>query len=576
MYSITVVIDGESRDIEAILTAEALRKAAKSSNDTLTIEIHTHIGTQGALTDVQCQQARNVLIVSEEPLASEQRFSNAKIVRKTLHEVLNAPEAALASCKGETLPQQQTSAKTPVRIVAVTSCPTGIAHTFMAAEGLEQAAAALGYTLRVETQGSVGSQSTLQTEEISSADVVIIAADREVDLSRFQGKRLFKSATKPAINNGKQLIADALANATIYGASSPTQDANAVAANTSPASESGNFVTELKKAYKHLMNGISFMLPAVTASGLIIALAFAAMGNVGTDASQHSQFANWLMQLGGITKTLIVPLLAGYIAFSIADRPGLVPGMVGGLVAAQINAGFLGGIVAGYIAGYGVNLLNRYLVLPRSLNSTKPVLVLPLLGTLLVGLVMLALVGPPITWLMDSLTQWLKGLQGSSALVLGAILGAMMAFDLGGPINKVAYTFAVGLLATGLNAPMAAVMAAGMTPPLGAAFSAWLLRNRHTPQEIASAPSTAIMGLIFVTEGAIPYAARDPMRSLPAFIIGSATAGMISLANNLTLPVPHGGIFVLLTINQPIKYALAILVGTGVTVVASALLKKKL
>ncbi|KTF32523.1 PTS fructose transporter subunit IIC, partial [Xanthomonas vesicatoria] len=394
--------------------------------------------------------------------------------------------------------------------------------------------------------------------------------DREVDLARFGGKRLFKSGTKPAINDGPALINKALAEASVHGGATP---ASGTAASATASKANGR-----TGAYKHLMTGVSFMLPFVTAGGLLIALAFALGGIYAGDDAHQGTLAWSLFQIGAKAGfTLMVPALAGYIAYSIADRPGIAPGMIGGLVAANLNAGFLGGIIAGFIAGYGVAALNRYIKLPRNLEGLKPVLILPVLGTLLVGLAMMYVFGQPVADLLAWLTAWLRGMQGSSALLLGLLLGGMMAFDMGGPVNKAAYAFSTGLIASQVYTPMAAAMVAGMTPPLGIALATWVFRNRFTVEERGSATAAGVLGLAFVTEGAIPYAARDPLRTIPALVVGSAVAGAISMSVGAELKAPHGGIFVLLipnAVTHLAMYVLALLAGVAVTAIALRVLKK--
>ncbi|CAD0325359.1 PTS fructose transporter subunit IIC [Xanthomonas hortorum] len=573
MSSSIVVIAAGERSTEAVLAAEALRRAATAAGRSVTIEIRSDQGVLGALPTELTNSAAHVLIVGDAD-ADTARFGDAQLLHLSLGAVLDDPAAAVSQLAATTAPAS-TSATTDAsgaggkRIVAITSCPTGIAHTFMAAEGLQQAAKKLGYQMRVETQGSVGAQDALTDEEIRAADVVIIAADREVDLARFGGKRLFKSGTKPAINDGPALIQKALAEAGVHGGAAPVAGASA----TSDAK--GNARTG---AYKHLMTGVSFMLPFVTAGGLLIALAFALGGIYAGDDAHQGTLAWSLFQIGAKAGfTLMVPALAGYIAYSIADRPGIAPGMIGGLVAANLNAGFLGGIIAGFIAGYGVAALNRYIRLPRNLEGLKPVLILPVLGTLLVGLAMMYVFGQPVADLLAWLTAWLRGMQGSSALLLGLLLGGMMAFDMGGPVNKAAYAFSTGLIASQVYTPMAAAMVAGMTPPLGIALATWVFRNRFTVEERGSATAAGVLGLAFVTEGAIPYAARDPLRTIPALVIGSAVAGAISMTAGAELKAPHGGIFVLLipnAVTHLLNYVLALVVGVVVTAVALRLLKK--
>ncbi|AJQ87267.1 PTS fructose transporter subunit IIC [Xanthomonas oryzae pv. oryzicola] len=573
MSSSIVIIAAGERSTEAVLAAEALRRAATAAGRSVTIEIRSDQGVLGALPSELASGATQILVVGDAD-ADTARFGDAQLVRLSLGAVLDDPAAALNQLAAPAAATASTGAggesASSKRIVAITSCPTGIAHTFMAAEGLQQAAKKLGYQMRVETQGSVGAQDALTDDEIRNADVVIIAADREVDLGRFGGKRVFKSGTKPAINDGPALINKALADASVQGGATPATGTAASATASKGNSRTG--------AYKHLMTGVSFMLPFVTAGGLLIALAFALGGIYAGDDAHQGTLAWSLFQIGAKAGfTLMVPALAGYIAYSIADRPGIAPGMIGGLVAANLNAGFLGGIIAGFIAGYGVAALNRTITLPRNLEGLKPVLILPVLGTLLVGLAMMYVFGQPVADLLAWLTAWLRGMQGSSALLLGLLLGGMMAFDMGGPVNKAAYAFSTGLIASQVYTPMAAAMVAGMTPPLGIALATWVFRNRFTAEERGSATAAGVLGLAFVTEGAIPYAARDPLRTIPALVIGSAVAGAISMTAGAELKAPHGGIFVLLipnAVTHLLNYVLALVVGVVVTAIALRLLKK--
>jgi PTS system fructose-specific IIC component len=445
-------------------------------------------------------------------------------------------------------------------LVGVTSCPTGIAHTFMAAEALLKGAAAMGYEMKVETRGSVGAKNELTAADIGRADAVIVAADATVETSRFAGKRLLETGTKPAINDAKSLIRSALEKVPSTGAAAATADAK----------------PERAGVYKHLMTGVSHMLPLVVAGGLLIALAFAIGG---IDAGKHEGTLGWaLMQIGAKSAfALFIPIFAGFIAFSIADRPGLTPGLIGGMLASSLGAGFLGGIVAGFFAGYFTRWLNKVIKLPDQLAGLKPVLILPLLSSLVIGLTMIYLIGPPVKIIMDTVSAWLNGMQGSSALVLGLILGGMMAFDMGGPINKAAYTFGVGLVSTQIFGPMAAIMAAGMVPPLGLALAATLFKNRFTQDEQQATKATAVLGIAFITEGAIPYAAADPLRVIPATVAGAAVTGAISMAVGCKLMVPHGGIFVLAipgAITHVLGYVIAIVAGTLVTTAALYFLKK--
>jgi PTS system fructose-specific IIC component len=564
--SIVVIAAGE-RSTEAFLAAEALRRAASQRGLELAIEIRSEQGTVGALAPEQAAAATGVLLVGDADAGAE-RFAQASPARTSLDRVLADPAAALAPLAATAAASDtraDADSSTGKHIVAVTSCPTGIAHTFMAAEGLQQAAKALGHQIRVETQGSVGAQDALTEAEIAAADLVLIAADREVDLSRFAGKRLHKSGTKPAINDGQALIRKALADAGVQAAAG-----TGAAAAPERARGAG--------PYRHLMTGVSFMLPFVTAGGLLIALAFALGGIYAFDDAHQGTLAWSLYQIGAKAGfTLMVPALAGYIAYSIADRPGIAPGMIGGMVAANMGAGFIGGILAGFIAGYGVYWLNRALRLPRSLEGLKPVLILPVLGTLLVGLLLMYVIGTPVAQLLEALTAWLRGMQGGSAVLLGLLLGGMMAVDMGGPVNKASYAFSTALISSQVYTPMAATMIGGMTPPLGIALATWLFRNRFTRDERGSATAAGVLGLAFVTEGAIPYAARDPLRTIPALVLGSAVAGAISMAAGAELKVPHGGVFVLPIPNAVTHlgtYLAALLIGVLVTAVALRVLKK--
>ena len=500
-----------------------------------------------------------VLAVDLPHLARETR----QIIAQLFPEPARALPAAVAAAAAPVAPAAKF-------LVGVTSCPTGIAHTFMAAEALLRGARSLGYTIKVETRGSVGAKNELTADEIARADAVIVAADAAVETTRFAGKRLLETGTKAAIKDAPALIAEALA-----------LPLSAPSANSSTASSSTTQPAPKKPRagnYKHLMTGVSHMLPLVVAGGLLIALAFAVGGIYAGD--QEGTLGWALMQIGGKAAfALFVPVLAGFIAFSIADRPGLTPGLIGGMLAAQLGAGFLGGLVAGFFAGYFTAWLNKSLKLPDSLAGLKPVLLLPLISSLVVGLSMIFLIGPPVKVVLEALTTWLNTMQQGSALTLGLVLGAMMAFDMGGPVNKSAYTFAVGLLASQIYAPMAAVMAAGMVPPLAAALAATLFRDRFTTEERGASKATAILGVSFITEGAIPFAAADPVRVIPCLIAGSAVTGAISMAVGCQLLVPHGGIFVLAiphAITHGLGYLAALATGTAVATAALYFAKRPL
>ena len=564
MSGVIAVVEAGDSPVQAMLAAEALRQAAKRGGRDIAVEVRTGRGVLSPLP--AAPEADALLLVGE--AAAPSGLGALRPVRARIEEVLRDAAEVLARALPQDVPGA-TPAPAPAvgrRIVAITSCPTGIAHTFMAAEGLEQAAKALGHTIRVETQGSVGAQNALTPTEIAEADLVLIAADTQVDLSRFGGKRVFQSGTKPAINDGKGLVARALAEATVQGGA-------AAAGGAAPAGKK-----QLTGPYKHLMTGVSYMLPFVVAGGLLVALAFALGGIYAYDDSHKDTLAGALFQIGGRSAlALMVPVLAGFIAYSIADRPGIAPGMIGGMIAGQLNAGFLGGIVAGFVAGYSVAWLNRVLKLPRTLEGLKPVLILPVLGALVTGLALIYVAGGPVAAALAALTEFLRNMQGSGAIALGLIIGGMMAFDMGGPVNKAAYAFSTGLLTSAVYTPMAAAMAAGMTPPLGLALAAWLFRDRFTSEEREAAPAAGVLGLAFITEGAIPFAAKDPLRVIPALAIGSAVAGAISMAVGAELRVPHGGIFVLPipnAVSHLIGYVVALAAGTVVTAVALRLLKR--
>ena len=547
------VIIQASSEVQRILAKEALKKAASELNKSIEIEVIAD--DQISATFQEPPKDGNALLLVDVLDGIKSQYENTIQTSITLDEVLKAPMELLKSLTSREM-----------NIVAVTSCPTGIAHTFMAAEGLQAGAEALGLKIRVETQGSVGAQDALTEDEIRNADIVIIAADREVDRVRFNGKRVYASGTKPAINDGQSYIQIAIAEAKLQKAESIEK---------TQAIES----KDTKKAgpYKHLMTGVSFMIPFVVAGGLLIALAFALGGINAGSAENSGTLAHALSTIGGLGFSLMVPALAGYIAFSIADRPGLAPGMIGGLLATQLGAGFLGGIIVGFLAGYIVLWLNQNIRLSRNLDGLKPVLILPLLSTLIVGLIIVYVIGEPVSILLKGLESWLKGMEGVNAFVLGAVIGGMMAVDLGGPVNKAAYATSVALISSGVYEPIAAVMAAGMTPPLAAAVATRLFKNKFTKDEYESGVATGVLGLSFISEGAIPFAARDPFCVIPSFVVGSAVAGAISMMLGCALKAPHGGVFVLLipgAISNLLGYIIAIVAGTIVSAVMLGTLKK--
>ncbi len=577
MANMLAVVAAGDLSTQAVLAAEALRKAAISLGHSIEVEVRTSLGIRNGLPANAAERAQGVILVGSGDLG-EERFAGLKRTAAALDAVLGNARAVLEqalSTASMTAAASAPAATGTRRIVAITSCPTGIAHTFMAAEGIQQAAAALGHQVRVETQGSVGARDTLTDDEIRDADLVLIAADTQVDLSRFAGKRLYRSGTKPAINDGRALIERALAEASPYGTAT---DAASPHLTDAVAAGKAERATQRSGPYKHLMTGVSFMLPFVVTGGLLIAIAFALGGIYVVEDSQQGTLGHALFQIGAKGAfALMVPALAGYIAFSIADRPGITPGMVGGLLAANLGAGFLGGIAAGFIAGYGTSWLNRHIRLHRNLEGLKPVLILPLLGSLITGLAMIYVVGTPVAEALAVLSAWLKGMQGSSAILLGLLIGAMMAFDMGGPVNKAAYAFSTGLIASQVYTPMAAAMAAGMVPPLGLALATKLFADRFTAEEREAGNAAAVLGIAFITEGAIPFAARDPLRVIPALVLGAALTGAISMGIGAELKVPHGGVFVLPIPNAVTHlagYVIAIAVGTVTTAIALRVLKR--
>ncbi|WP_336486391.1 fructose-specific PTS transporter subunit EIIC [Methylobacterium nigriterrae] len=573
MAQLLAVVGGGDLSTHAVLAVEALRRAAGRRNQPIALELRGP-GTGGnPLPESAIRGAEAVLLVGSGDLG-EGRFGTLRRAKVAIEDVLTDVNAVIDRVLGAGAGLADAgSGATAKRIVAVTSCPTGIAHTFMAAEGIQSAAKVLGHAVRVETQGSVGARDALTADEIAAADIVLIAADTGVDRARFAGKRVYATSTKAAIRDGKGLIATALAEARPQAAGEP----DAKAGVDGPARPAA---AETKAgAYKHLMTGVSFMLPFVVAGGLLIALAFAFGG---IDAMAPGNAGTLGYALGEIGAkgafALIVPALAGYIAYSIADRPGIAPGMIGGMLAANLQAGFLGGIAAGFIAGYTARFLNRHIRLHRNLEGLKPVLILPLLATLVTGLLMVYVVGVPVAAILSALTGWLKGMQGAGALVLGLVLGGMMAVDMGGPINKAAYASAAALISSGVYAPMAAVMIGGMTPPLGIALATRLFPGRFTAPEREAGGAAAVLGAAFITEGAIPFAAADPLRVIPSMVAGSAIAGAAALSLGVELKVPHGGLFVLPIPNAVTNLTgavIALVAGTVVTALMVGLLKKR-
>ncbi|MBA1377775.1 PTS fructose-like transporter subunit IIB [Pseudomonas brassicacearum] len=555
--------------VTSVLCARLLDAAAQRQGWSTSVEVHDAAHPERQLSAATLESAEWVLLVASGPVDLS-RFVGKRVFRSTPALALQDVDAVLrrGAEEAEVLGEADVLAEEPApsaerapRLVAITACPTGVAHTFMAAEALQQAAARLGYDLKIETQGSVGARNPLSPEAIAEADVVLLATDIEVATERFAGKKIYRCGTGIALKQAEATLKKALAEG--------VQESAASGASTGPAK------SEKSGVYKHLLTGVSFMLPMVVAGGLMIALSFV----FGITAfKEPGTLAAALMQIGGDTAfKLMVPLLAGYIAYSIADRPGLAPGMIGGLLASTLGAGFIGGIIAGFLAGYAAKAINRYARLPQSLEALKPILIIPLLASLFTGLVMIYIVGKPVAGMLEGLTHFLDSMGTTNAILLGVLLGAMMCVDLGGPINKAAYAFSVGLLASQSYAPMAATMAAGMVPPIGLGIATFLARRKFAQTEREAGKAALVLGLCFISEGAIPFAAKDPLRVIPASIAGGALTGALSMYFGCKLMAPHGGLFVMLipnAINHALLYLLAIVAGALLTGVAYALLKR--
>lgn len=503
--------------------------------------------------------------------AGDATLSGKMAFQGTVVDAANDPDAFLQRARAQAAPYRASAAAAsssvaaassgPKRVVAVTACPTGVAHTFMAAEAIEAEAKKRGWWVKVETRGSVGAGNAITPKEVQEADLVIVAADIEVDLAKFAGKPMYRTSTGLALKKTAQTLDNAVAQAQVF----------------QPAGQGA--ATEEKKgspgAYRHLLTGVSYMLPMVVAGGLCIALSFVFGIHA---ADEPGTLAAALMQIGSKSAlALMVPVLAGFIAFSIADRPGLTPGLVGGMLAVSTGAGFIGGIIAGFLAGYVAKLISNKLPLPQSMAALKPILIIPLIATLVTGLVMISVVGTPVAKILTALTHWLQVMGTANAVLLGAILGAMMCSDMGGPINKAAYAFGVALLSTQTYGPMAAIMAAGMVPPLGIAVATLIGRRKFDDTQREAGKAAFVLGLCFISEGAIPFAARDPMRVIPLSMVAGALTGALSMMVGATLMAPHGGLFVLLipgAISPVTGYIIAIAAGTLLLGVLYSLLKR--
>lgn len=512
----------------------------------------------------------------------DEQFTNSLINAGSVDEFLNIIDSAE---KAKDEKEAAKEAKEPVEvkkddvfIVAVTACPTGIAHTYMAAEAIEKKAKELGYQVKVETRGSAGAKNVLTDDEIAKATGVIVACDTNVPTDRFDGKKVIECQVSDGINKTEELVKRiAAGDAPVFKASGKKEASH---------SSIGGKESIGHQIYKHLMNGVSHMLPFVVGGGILIAIAFLIDGfSVDLNSLPADQRANFgtitqgaalFKGIGGTAFGFMLPILAGFIAMSIADRPGLAVGFVGGSIAANGTSGFLGALVAGFVAGYIVNLLKKiFSKLPESLDGVKPVLLYPLLGIFLIGVIMQFVVEPPIGALNTAINNGLNGLNGASAVVLGVLLRGMMAIDMGGPVNKAAYVFGTASIAAGNYNIMAAVMIGGMVPPLAIALATIFFKNKFTAEERKAGPTNFIMGLSFITEGAIPFAASDPLHVLPACAVGSAVAGGLSMAFGCTLMAPHGGIFVVPTIGNPLMYLVALVIGAFIACGLLGLLKKK-
>ena len=518
-------------------------------------------------------------------LLMDENFTSGLRNAKTVEEFLSVIDRAEAEKDAEEEKKNSADTKNAAEekntengklILAVTGCPNGLAHTYMAAENIEKKAKELGCRVKVETRGSGGAKNVLTKAEIAEAACIIVAADTQVPMDRFAGRPVIQCKVSDGISKAEELLDRALnGNVPLYQAKGSSQ-----AADSEEESDSVGH-----QIYKHLMNGVSHMLPFVIGGGILIAIAFLIDGfavdlnslpfdersNFGTITPMAAMFKS----IGGVAFGFMLPILAGFIAMSIADRPGLAVGFVGGAIAANGTSGFLGALVAGFVAGYLVRLLKKlFEKLPEGLEGIKPMLLYPVIGIFLIGVIMTYVVEPPIGALNVMINNGLNSMNGAKAILLGALLGGMMSVDMGGPVNKAAYVFGTASIAAGNYNIMAAVMVGGMVPPLAIALATMFFKNKFTEEERKAGPTNIVMGLSFISEGAIPFAASDPLRVLPSCIIGSAVAGALSMAFNCTLMAPHGGIFVFLTVGHPLLYLISLAVGSVVGCVILGLLKK--
>lgn len=555
------VINSPQQQVNALILARKLAQVASQQgyqNSIISLD-EFEVNESFDQIIVVGQRPKNLNIFGTHPLS----FVNIEEIKSDTDSALQTALDHFKSAQ-DWQNDNNVSASTAKKFVAITACPTGVAHTFMAAEALQQGAEKHGYDIEVETQGSVGAKNILSPQTIADADIVILATDIEVNTDRFVGKRVYRCSTGFALKQTDKAFAEAISNAQVLEQGKQQTSAE------------NKDKTEKVGVYKHLLTGVSYMLPMVVAGGLLIALSLCCGLNA---AEQAGSLPAILKQIGAAAFMLMVPMLSGYIAYSIADRPGLAPGLIGGLLASQLQAGFLGGIVSGFLAGYIALFIAKKLKLPTSLEALKPILIIPLLGTLFVGLIMFYVVGQPVAHIFELMKDFLNNMGTTNAVLMGIILASMMCIDLGGPINKAAYAFTVGLLTTNTYMPMAATMAGGMVPAIGMAIATFIAKNKFSTGEKDAGKAAFVLGLCFISEGAIPFAAKDPMRVIPTCILGGAVTGALVALFHCELVTPHGGVFVLLipnAINHAWLYLAAIAAGSIVTGISYAIVKKKI
>lgn len=522
-----------------------------------------------AYESIEGDSVRLVFMIAVPPHASAKHLSFlADLSRRLMDEafrnrLLAQQDAeALYEILTEQGEKEDKNMKSKGKLLAVTACPTGIAHTYMAAENIEKAAKEMQYEIKVETNGSSGAENVLTQEEIQAADAILIAADTKVAMARFHGKRVYQTTVSQGIKDPKEMITRALA--------APLYEAEKEETVKTGGGAHG--------IYTHLMSGVSNMIPLVVGGGILIAVSFLwGINSASPDSEQFNQIAAWIKQVGDAAFGLMLPILAGYISYSIADRPGLAPGLVGGVLAYNGGSGFLGALVSGFLAGYIVLGLKKLLKpLPKSLDGIKPVLLYPLISVFAVGMLIVVCLNPIMSEVNILITNFLNGLGGTNKILLGLVLGMMMAADLGGPINKAAYAFSIAMLEAGNTEIMGAVMTSGMVPAVGVALAATIFKKKFNAEQRDAAKANYIMGLSFICEGAIPYAASDPKVIIPSIITGAGITGALSMLFNVGVPAPHGGIFVTPVVSNVVLFFAAILIGTVITAAMIGLLKKDL